>query len=168
MKKYFLIILALGLLFLQGCSSLRYSEKVTFKSLEANGITMEKPAGPWERPTSPVAAALLNILPGCGNFYLATGDGADDDHFLYGFLNMITWPLSWFWGIPEAGIDAGSINRREFVYFYTFHPAGQNALDEMGLEMRTGGYVVRKKPVDSFQKPAGNVQSPADNFQYFK
>ena len=152
MKKYFLIILALGLLFLQGCSSLRYSEKVTYKSLEANGITMDKPAGPWEKPTSPVAAALLNILPGCGNFYLATGDGADDDHFLYGFLNMITWPLSWFWGIPEAGIDAGSINRREFVYFYTFHPAGQNALDEMGLEMRTGGYVVKKKPVDSFQK----------------
>ena len=152
MKKYFLIILALGLLFLQGCSSLRYSEKVTFKSLEANGITMDKPAGPWEKPASPAAAALLNIFPGCGNFYLASGDGADGDHVLYGFLNLITWPLSWFWGIPEAGIDASNINKREFVYFYTFHPAGQNALEDLGLEMKTGGYVVKKKPADNFQK----------------
>lgn len=144
MKKYFLIILALGFLFLQGCSSLHYSEKVTYKSLEANGITMDKPAGPWERPASPLAAGLLNFLPGCGNFYLSCGDGADADHVLYGFLNFITWPMSMFWGIPEAAIDAGNINRREFVYFYTFNPSGQAALEELGLEMKNGAYVKKK------------------------
>ena len=145
MKNCLLIFLALGLLLLQGCSSLRYSEKVTLKSLEANGITMEKPAGPWEKPASPLGAALLNFFPGCGNFYLGCGDGADPDHCLYGFLNLITWPLSIFWGIPEAGIDAGNINRREFVYFYTFNPAGLNALEERGLEIKAGGYVQPKK-----------------------
>lgn len=57
---------------------------------------------------------------GFGNFYLASGNGADSSHWLYGLLNLLTWPLSILWGVPEAAIDANRINEREMIYYYRY------------------------------------------------
>jgi hypothetical protein len=73
---------------------------------------------------NPGAAGALNILPGFGNFYLAAGT-TESEQWLYGFLNLLCWPISVIWGIPEAAIDASTINKKETVYYYTFDPRGR-------------------------------------------
>ena len=137
MKKFSSLFITLVLL--SGCSSLSYTEKTAIRSLKSQGITVEKPVGPWEAPASAGAAGGLNLLPGIGNFYLASGNGAEKSHYLYGFLNLLTWPLSIIWGIPEAAIDANTINERELVYFYTYDAAGKESLKNKGLELDATG-----------------------------
>ena len=129
---------ALGLL-LSGCVSLTHQENNTLRSLRAQGITTEKPVGNWEKPASAAGAGLLNLLPGGGNFYLASGNGADNGQMLYGFLNLLTWPISVVWGIPQAAVDAGRINERELIYYYTFDEGGKEALREQGYEVTASG-----------------------------
>lgn len=125
------LFLAASLL-LASCTSLTHQERNTLRSLQAQGITVDKPVGNWEAPASPAGAGALNLLPGFGNFYLAAGNAGDSGQYLYGFLNLLTWPISILWGIPEAAIDAGTINERELIYFYTFDESGKIALQNKG------------------------------------
>ena len=124
---------------LTGCTSLTHQEQLSLRALKAQGITVEKPVGNWEAPANPAGAGALNILPGFGNFYLAAGNGGDGSHYLYGFLNLLTWPISIVWGIPEAAIDANRINERELIYYYTFDESGKEALAERGLSLTNSG-----------------------------
>jgi hypothetical protein len=101
--------------------------------LKGQGVTPDKPVGTFEKPASPAEAALLNLLPGVGNFYLAAGNGGDSSHYTYGTLNLLTWPLSILWGIPEAAIDANTINKREMLYYYNFDPHGKKELERYGI-----------------------------------
>ena len=55
----------------------------------------------------PVLAGVLNILPGFGNFYLAYGT-QQSGQWGIGLFNLLLWPISPIWGIPEAAIDAGN------------------------------------------------------------
>lgn len=142
MKKT-LIILSIASL-LSACTTLTHQEKNTLRSLKAQGITVEKPIGGWERPASSLGAGALNLLPGFGNFYLATGNGGDSSYYLYGFLNLITWPFSVVWGIPEAAIDANRINERELIYYYTFDESGKDALAQQDLIITSTGKVEKK------------------------
>lgn len=75
---------------LSGCTSLSHQERITIRNLEAEGITIDKPAGNWKKPAKAGAAGALNLLPGVGNFYLAAGNAGDSDQYLYGFLNLLT------------------------------------------------------------------------------
>lgn len=130
---------------LSACTTLTHQEKNTLYSLKAQGITVEKPAGNWETPASPAGAGALNLLPGFGNFYLASGNGGDSSQYLYGFLNLLTWPISVIWGIPEASIDANRINERELIYFYTFNESGREALAQKGFEITSTGKLEKIK-----------------------
>lgn len=115
MKNSILTIILL--LTLPACTHLTAHEQDRLQSLKSQGITVDKPQSRWERPASPAAAGALNLLPGFGNFYLASGNGGDSSHYTYGFLNLITWPFSVLWGIPEAAIDA----RVELLYHYQYN-----------------------------------------------
>ena len=128
MKK--ILFSVLMAVYLSACTSLTRTEENQLRELKSYGISVYKPTGYWEKPASPVAAGLLNLLPGFGNFYLGAGNGADGMHVLYGFLNLLFWPLSVLWGVPEAAIDAGRINQRELIYYYTYEPDGQRELEE--------------------------------------
>lgn len=130
---------------LSGCTSLSHQERITIRNLEAEGITIDKPAGNWKKPAKAGAAGALNLLPGVGNFYLAAGNAGDSDQYFYGFLNLLTWPISVIWGIPEAAIDANSINERELVYFYTYDEAGQLALAQRGFKLTATGRLEKVK-----------------------
>ncbi len=55
-------------------------------------------------------AAGLNVLPGIGNFYLACGAGGRPDHWLWGAANLLLWPISIAWAVPEGYVDAERIN----------------------------------------------------------
>ena len=142
-----LLLTTLVALSLSGCTTLTHQEKSTLRGLKAHGITVEKPAGLWEAPASPAAAGVLNLLPGFGNFYLASGNGADSSQYLYGFLNLITWPISVLWGIPEAAVDANRINERELIYYYTYDNSGIEALSQQGLNLTAGGQLIKRNDI---------------------
>ena len=144
MKKIALAALLFGVLILTGCSTLSPQEKQAFHSLETHGITVDKPAGYWDKPASVWGAGLLNFLPGCGNFYLATGNAADSEHAVLGVVNLLTWPISILWGIPEAAIDANNINKRALINYYTYEISGEQALAEKGLVMNKRGMIEKK------------------------
>ena len=116
MKKLTALV---GIVLLCSCTHLTKQEQDELHQLKAQGITVEK-SGDFEAPTSAGAAGALNLLPGFGNFYLANGRGADSSHWLYGFLNLLTWPISIIWGVPEAVVDANRINERELIYYYKY------------------------------------------------
>lgn len=124
-KKLHLLIL-MCLITLSGCTTLTRQEKSTIYELKQYGIRE-----PNETVAHPGVAGALNILPGFGNFYLGSGNGAETIHWLYGFLNLLTWPISIVWGIPEAAIDANTINEREMVNYYLFTPQGQYELQQL-------------------------------------
>ena len=140
MKK--IVLFSLLIFYLSACTSLSYSERTTLRSLESKGISVDKPKGNWKRPANPAGAAMLNLLPGIGNFYLASGNGGDSSHYLYGFGNLVTWPISILWGIPEAAIDAETINQRELVYFYIYDEEGIETLRQMGFEISASGKLI--------------------------
>lgn len=123
------------LLCLSACTTLTKQEQNELRSLKAQGVTVDRPAGSFERPANPGAAGALNLLPGIGNFYLAGGNGGDSSHWLYGCLNLITWPFSILWGIPEAAIDANRINERELIYYYKYDRQGQKELAREGKSL---------------------------------
>ena len=106
------------------CTSLSSHEKQKIRELQSQGVRV-----PYETVKHPGLAGALNILPGFGNFYLAVGTD-EDIHWLYGFLNLLLWPLSVVWGVPEAAIDATNINKKETIYYYTY---GQGA-KELGAQ----------------------------------
>lgn len=129
MQKYLVIGV---LLLVTACTTLTRQEQNELRNLKAQGITVDRPAGNYERPASPGAAGALNLLPGIGNFYLAGGNGGDSSHWLYGCLNLITWPFSILWGVPEAAVDANRINERELIYYYKYDRQGQKELAKDG------------------------------------
>lgn len=141
MKK---VIIA-GVMLLSACTSLTYQEKSTLRELKAQGITVDTPVGQWKAPANPGAAGGLNLLPGIGNFYLATGNAGQSEQYLYGALNLLTWPLSILWGIPEGIVDANRINERELIYFYTFDENGRQALADRGLKFNERGRLEKVK-----------------------
>ena len=133
MKK---IILAttLGVL-LCGCTSLTHQEESQIRQLKAQGVTVDKPVGNYEKPTSVLAAGALNILPGIGNFYLGTGNAAEYEHWVWGCFNLLLWPLSVVWAVPEAAIDANRINKREMLYYYMYDKYGKDELKKAGIKL---------------------------------
>lgn len=116
MKKFIFI----SMILFSACTHLTASEQHQLRELKSRGIDVDHAQANWQKPANPATAALLNLLPGIGNFYLASGNGAQSEHTLYGVLNLLTWPFSILWGIPEAAVDANVINQRELIYFYTY------------------------------------------------
>lgn len=124
------ILIAAALGFSVGCNSLTTYEKQTLTELRGYG--KEPPSG---TPTMPAVAGVLNILPGFGNFYLAIA-GHESGQAGYGLLNLLFWPWSVVWGIPEAVIDSININEKEFIAFYTYNPVGRQELENLRAELK--------------------------------
>lgn len=117
MKKLLTLILTV---YLTGCVSLSYQEKMELMKLRQKGIDATVSANGWEKPASPALAGFLNLLPGVGNFYLGSGNAAEGSQIGYGVVNLLLWPLSVVWGIPQAYSDADTINKRDLVFFYQY------------------------------------------------
>lgn len=89
--------LIIAALISSSCTSLSYQKKEEFREWKAQGLEVEE--------KSQTTAALLNILPGIGDFY--NGNPG------YGIANLLLWPLSIFWapvggasGAEEANYNA--------------------------------------------------------------
>lgn len=113
-KRALLLVFAVFLL--SSCAGLSPWEKARLAELEYQGVKV-----PHEDRKSPVAAGLLNILPGAGNVYLAVGT-EETYEWLSALANALTWPWSIIWGVPEGVIDARVINKRYSIHYYTYGP----------------------------------------------
>lgn len=109
-----------------GCTTLSRHEEIMLRQLEKEGITPSQASEYFKRPANPWTAGLLNLLPGIGNFYLGAGDGARYVQLPVGVVNLLFWPISVVWGVPQAAVDANLINAQELVAFYEY--------DEIGME----------------------------------
>jgi hypothetical protein len=115
MKKITLGLTLLSLLLITGCSSLDPAEQQQVMRLKNLGIE-EDSLG----TKSPAAAGALNLLPGGGNFYLGqTGPAIG---------NLLFWPLSVVWGVPQAIMDAKTINTKQTVAYYNYNPQGKKEI----------------------------------------
>ena len=132
MRDFFkLNAVLLLVLMLSGCMSLTQSEKNAVYELKSYGVNTCD-----VKVKDPAVAAWLNLLPGVGHFYLASGS---EEKQLWGmaFFNLFTYPLSWFWGIPGAYSDAGVLNKKEQVRFYQYDSTGQEQLKALRKKYRT-------------------------------
>ncbi len=125
------VLIPILVLSLSGCMSLTQSEKNAVYELKSYGVNTGD-----VKMKDPAVAAWLNLLPGVGHFYLASGS---EENKLWGtaFFNLFTYPLSWFWGIPGAYSDAGVLNQKEQVRYYQYTPAGQEQLSLLRKKYRT-------------------------------
>ncbi|MGI5845828.1 MAG: hypothetical protein ACOX7D_01415 [Alphaproteobacteria bacterium] len=134
MKNIIFVFILFGI-FSSGCTSLTRQENNQLRELQSQGVTVDHPIGNYEKPVSGVVAGTLNLLPGFGNFYLGTGNAADSSHILYGVLNLLFWPTSILWGVPEAAIDADNINKRELLYYYKYDKKGKEELKKANITL---------------------------------
>lgn len=107
-----------------GCINLSRSEKEDLRLITSAGFSPQD-----EHVKSVPLAGALNILPGFGNFYIAIGTD-ETEQWLVGFMNLLFWPISVLWGIPEAAIDAGNLNKRETIYYFMRTERGRTELQE--------------------------------------
>lgn len=99
---------------LQGCASMASYEKAKYKELERD---LNQHGLPIMEEKDPILAGVLNLLPGIGNAYLEQWGPFVG--------NLLFWPLSPVWGVPQAVIDSYTINKKETLYFYEFGPGKQ-------------------------------------------
>jgi hypothetical protein len=110
------------------CISMTPSQRGKLRELEQYGISKEE-----QKIKHPALAGVLNLLPGFGNFYLAAGTD-ESSQWAFGFLNLLVWPYSVVWGMPQAAIDASTINKKETLYYYTTDRQGRKELAYLKAE----------------------------------
>ncbi len=108
------VLLVASLFALQGCSSMASYEKMKYDQLKRE---LEQYSLPTMEDKDPVLAGALNLVLGFGNAYL--------EQWGPFVANLLLWPISPLWGIPQAYIDAKTLNKKETLYFYEFGPGKQ-------------------------------------------
>lgn len=131
MKK--ILLLSMLMVLLAGCTTLNRKDYQQLQQLRMNGISVDHPVVPFEKPNSEITAGALNILPGFGNFYLAFGDGGVKKQAIFGGINFLLWPLSIIWGVPQAALDAKTLNQRALIYYYRYNPDAQSYARAHGI-----------------------------------
>ena len=130
MKRNMQILAVLASLCLSsGCISLSHQEHEFLTELEACGISKTDQA-----IRGPEVAGALAMIPGAGNFYLAANTWASWQ-WLVGAGNILFFPWSLVWTIPQVMVDANTINMRETVHYYRYNPHGRAHLTRVQKRM---------------------------------
>ena len=115
-------LVAVFITFTSGCETLKTYEKYEYQKLE---YRLQKAGLPPQEPKDETLAAVLNILPGIGNIYL--------EQWALFVVNLLFWPASILWGVPQAYADAKNINQKETLYFFKIGP-GKDELEQLERE----------------------------------
>jgi hypothetical protein len=129
MKTSAVIMLVLATTF-SGCASMSPYEKNAFREIEDVGIKCEKVAEPG-------TAAVLNIFPGVGDIYLAAGNGANPTNWGAFALDLLFWPISIAWAVPQGAITADTVNKKECVGYYFHTLDGKKKLADLTKQHAT-------------------------------
>lgn len=125
-----IVLVAVVLACASGCVSLSPTERATLGELRSHGISETA-----VQKKDPAVAGVLNVLPGFGNFYLAI-DTQESNQWIFGAINLLLWPVSVIWGIPQAVLDAETINKKETIYYYTYDPQGKREFEKRKAEIQ--------------------------------
>lgn len=96
-----------------GCRGMESWQRAEYQNVKAAGL-------PEFEPKSPAVAGALNLLPGFGDAY-----NGEWGAFV---CNLLFWPISVVWGVPEAAVTASNINQQE-TWAYYYHGPGKAKLD---------------------------------------
>jgi hypothetical protein len=114
MRSRFALCLALaGLIAAGGCRQLEPWQEADLDNVKSAGL-------PEFHPKDPVLAGGLNLVIGIGDAYNGEWGGF--------VINLLLWPASILWGVPEAAITATNINRQS-TWAYYYHGPGKPQLD---------------------------------------
>lgn len=135
-KRYVVVACLAVALLCSGCVSLSRMDKENLRTIKYAGL------GVTDEPVKiPLLAGFLNLFPGAGNFYLSYGT-EEPEQVTTGFINFFLWPVSILWGIPEAAIDANTLNKRETLYYYFRTDRGREEL-QAALDRRKAMPAIR-------------------------
>lgn len=118
MKKIIKLVILGAIVLSSACINLSRHEREQLREFKRYGVNRTE-----VKVKHPALAGALNFLPGFGNFYLAAGTD-EGEQWTYGFLNLLVWPFSVLWGVPQGAIDADTMNKRETIYYYTTDSRG--------------------------------------------
>jgi hypothetical protein len=107
-----------------GCVTMSEHQRDKLAEVKAAGLRVDR-----IQAKNVVLAGALNLLPGFGNYYLAIGSD-ETPQWLFGTLNLLIWPYSVVWGVPEAAIDAYTMNKKATADYYEYNPSGIVELEE--------------------------------------
>lgn len=110
--------------------------------IKAGAIALEA-ASRGMMPAAYLAKPAINFARDLG--MASVGAFGQSEQYLYGVLNLLTWPISILWGVPEGVVDANRINERELVYFYNFDESGRQSLADKGLKFNDRGKLEKVK-----------------------
>ena len=110
-----LLLLGSTTLLVVGCASVRSESKAKLQEAREYGLPTDKVEN-----VSSGAAGALNILPGFGNIYLECNQDEKTVNWVLFTVSLLTGPFSILWGVPQAAIDADSINKQAMVDYYMF------------------------------------------------
>ncbi len=120
-KFVFFCSVFIALAGVSGCASVRPESKSILEDARRRGLPENK-----VEQANPVVAGGLNILPGIGNIYLAINTDEKTTNWVLFPVNLLTWPVSILWGVPQAAIDANTANRQATADFYQFNSFGKS------------------------------------------
>ena len=109
-----------AVLLLTGCASVRPESKTMLQEAREYGLSVDK-----VEEVSPGVAGALNVLPGFGNVYLAFNSDEKTVNWVLFPVNLLTWPFSILWGIPQAAVDANTINMQATADYYMYDKDGK-------------------------------------------
>mgnify|MGYP006891099967 FL=1 len=52
---------------------------------------------------------------------------------VYGVLNLLTWPISIIWAVPQGAIDATTLNKQDMIYHYQFDADGKEEMRKINF-----------------------------------
>lgn len=115
MKTMLALLVCVVVCLAGGCLSLSRGERDDYYMLRQYDLPLSD-----HYVKKPALAGALNLLPGAGNVYLAIGT---DETVMWplagvGVVSWLVWPLSALVAIPEAAIDAVTINKRAAIYYF--------------------------------------------------
>jgi hypothetical protein len=148
--KALAVAAVLGII-LGGCASMSSYERQTYRELEDIGARCETVA-------DPATAGILNVLPGFGDIYLAVGEGANSSSWGAFVLDLLLWPISVVWAVPQAVVTADEINKKECVGYYAHTEEGRIKYSRLkdshreNVAERMGG--PRKEPAETLAAPS--------------
>ena len=115
MEKFICVFLLVTMV---SCTSLSPYQKIELKEWQANNLEVQV--------KDPETAAILNFLPGIGDFY--NGNPG------LGVLNLLTWPSSILWAPIGGATGADEVNyystKRQVETFEKNKKLTQSSLDE--------------------------------------
>ena len=142
-----LMVVTLG----SGCVTLTPTQQAKLREVKSAGLVEDQ-----VQKKNAVAAGLLNLLPGVGNFYLAVGTD-EWPQWILGGVDLVLWPYSALWAVPQGFVDGVNVNKKATADYYAKDPKGVQEL-AAAKSAQEAQLAAGKVPKAATTMPSASVQ----------